>query len=71
MRSSASSVRSGLDFSIKSKCLDPLQGGSCADVVFAKGMGNYETLSELPQEGRFFYIFRGKCPPVVRSLGWG
>jgi len=40
-----------------------------ADLVVAKGMGNYETLSELPQEGRFFYIFRAKCPPVARSLG--
>jgi len=42
-----------------------------ADLVVAKGMGNYETLSELPQEGRFFYIFRAKCPPVARSLGVG
>jgi len=40
-----------------------------ADIVVAKGMGNYETLSELPQAGRFFYIFRAKCPPVARSLG--
>jgi len=40
-----------------------------ADLVVAKGMGNYETLSELPQEGRFFYIFRAKCSPVARSLG--
>lgn len=42
-----------------------------ADLVVAKGMGNYETLSELPQEGRFFYVFRAKCPPVARSLGVG
>jgi uncharacterized protein with ATP-grasp and redox domains len=40
-----------------------------ADLVVAKGMGNYETLSELPQLGRFFYIFRAKCGPVARSLG--
>lgn len=40
-----------------------------ADIVVAKGMGNYETLSELPQVGRFFYIFRAKCAPVARSLG--
>jgi hypothetical protein len=40
-----------------------------AGLVIAKGMGNYETLSELPQTGRFFYIFKAKCPPVARSLG--
>ena len=40
-----------------------------ADLVVAKGMGNYETLSELPQRGRLFYIFRAKCGPVARSLG--
>jgi hypothetical protein len=40
-----------------------------ADLVVAKGMGNYETLSELSQRGRFFYIFRAKCGPVARSLG--
>ena len=40
-----------------------------ADLVVAKGMGNYETLSELPESGKFFYIFRAKCEPVARSLG--
>lgn len=40
-----------------------------ADVIVAKGMGHYETLTELPQDGRFFYIFRAKCAPVARSLG--
>jgi hypothetical protein len=40
-----------------------------ADLVIAKGMGNYETLSELPTSERFFYIFRAKCKPVARSLG--
>jgi len=39
-----------------------------ADLVVAKGMGNYETLSELPENGKFFYIFRAKCGPVARSL---
>ena len=39
------------------------------DLVVAKGMGNYETLSELPESGKFFYIFRAKCGPVARSLG--
>jgi len=40
-----------------------------ADLVVAKGMGNYETLSELPESGKFVYIFRAKCGPVARSLG--
>jgi hypothetical protein len=39
------------------------------DLVVAKGMGNYETLSELPESGKFFYILRAKCGPVARSLG--
>ncbi len=40
-----------------------------ADFVFAKGMGHYEALSELPQEGRFFYCLKAKCRPVADSLG--
>jgi uncharacterized protein with ATP-grasp and redox domains len=40
-----------------------------ANLVVAKGMGNYETLSELPESGKIFYILRAKCGPVARSLG--
>jgi uncharacterized protein with ATP-grasp and redox domains len=40
-----------------------------ADLVFAKGMGNYEGLSELPPEGKFFYCLKAKCQPVADSLG--
>ena len=40
-----------------------------ADLVFAKGMGHYEALSELPSQGRFFYCLRAKCQPVADSLG--
>jgi len=40
-----------------------------ANLVVAKGMGNYETLSEMPESGKFFYILRAKCRPVARSLG--
>lgn len=39
-----------------------------ADLVVAKGMGHYETLTELPQDGRFFYVVKAKCAPVARSL---
>jgi uncharacterized protein with ATP-grasp and redox domains len=40
-----------------------------ADLIFAKGMGHYEALSELPTEGRFFYCLKAKCKPVASSLG--
>jgi uncharacterized protein with ATP-grasp and redox domains len=40
-----------------------------ADLIFAKGMGYYESLSELPAEGKVFYCFRAKCQPVADSLG--
>jgi len=38
------------------------------DLIFAKGMGHYEALSELPTEGRFFYCLKTKCQPVADSL---
>jgi uncharacterized protein with ATP-grasp and redox domains len=40
-----------------------------ADIVFAKGMGHYEALSEFPPEGRFFCCLKAKCQPVADSLG--
>jgi uncharacterized protein with ATP-grasp and redox domains len=40
-----------------------------ADLIFAKGMGYYESLSELPSEGKVFYCLRAKCQPVADSLG--
>jgi len=40
-----------------------------ADLIFAKGMGHYEALSELPANGRFFYCLMAKCQPVANSLG--
>jgi len=40
-----------------------------ADLVLAKGMGCWETLSELPAEGKVFYLLKAKCQPVARSLG--
>jgi len=40
-----------------------------ADLIFAKGMGHYEALSELPPEGKFFYCLMAKCMPVADSLG--
>jgi uncharacterized protein with ATP-grasp and redox domains len=40
-----------------------------ADLIFAKGMGYYEALSELSPKGRFFYCLKAKCQPVSDSLG--
>lgn len=40
-----------------------------ADLIFAKGMGHYEALSELSPEGKFFYCLMAKCQPVADSLG--
>ncbi|MDF2954949.1 MAG: House-cleaning carbohydrate phosphatase [Candidatus Alkanophagales archaeon MCA70_species_2] len=40
-------------------------------LIFAKGMGNYEALSEFDErlKGRLIYVFRAKCKPVARSVG--
>ncbi|MFW5932993.1 MAG: damage-control phosphatase ARMT1 family protein [Candidatus Hadarchaeota archaeon] len=42
-----------------------------SELIVAKGMGNYETISEFEEkfEGRLFYILRAKCIPVARALG--
>ncbi len=40
-----------------------------ADLVLAKGMGYWETLSELPAEEKVFHLLKAKCVPVARSLG--
>lgn len=40
-----------------------------AGLVLAKGMGYWETLSELPAEGRVFHLLKAKCRPVADSLG--
>jgi len=39
-----------------------------ADLIFAKGMGYYESLSELPAQGKVFYCLMAKCQPVADSL---
>lgn len=40
-----------------------------ADLVLAKGMGYWETLSELPAEGKVLHLLKAKCVPVAASLG--
>jgi uncharacterized protein with ATP-grasp and redox domains len=56
----------GIDFSLASTVFK--REFASADLVFAKGMGYYESLSELPAEGRVFYCLRAKCQPVANSL---
>jgi hypothetical protein len=40
-----------------------------SDLIIAKGMANWETLTEYPAPCPTAYIFRTKCEPVARSLG--
>lgn len=38
-----------------------------ADLVLAKGQGNYETLSNADAD--IFFILKAKCPVIARDLG--
>ncbi len=39
------------------------------DLIIAKGMGYYETFTELPQyRDKTFHLLMAKCPPVAKSL---
>jgi hypothetical protein len=38
-----------------------------ADVIIAKGQGNFETLSDSP--GNIYFLFQVKCPVIGRSAG--
>jgi len=38
-----------------------------ADLVIAKGQGNYETLSEVDKN--IFFVLKAKCPVIARDLG--
>ncbi|NJE07351.1 DUF89 domain-containing protein [Thermococcus sp. M39] len=38
-----------------------------ADVIIAKGQGNFETLSEI-KDNRVFFLLKAKCKPVAREL---
>ena len=57
----------GIDFSLASA--EFKREFDSAGLVFAKGMGYYESLTELPAEGRVFHCFKAKCHPVADSLG--
>jgi uncharacterized protein with ATP-grasp and redox domains len=38
-----------------------------ADIVIAKGQGNYETLSEA--DGHIFFLLKAKCPVIAKDIG--
>ena len=38
-----------------------------ADLVVAKGQGNYETLSDVNKN--VFFVLKAKCPVIARDLG--
>lgn len=40
-----------------------------AEVILAKGMANWETLTETPAPCPTMYLFRTKCEPVARAVG--
>ncbi|MDP3182867.1 MAG: ARMT1-like domain-containing protein [Desulfobaccales bacterium] len=39
-----------------------------AQIILAKGMGHFETMSHLG-DPRVFFLLQAKCPPVARALG--
>jgi uncharacterized protein with ATP-grasp and redox domains len=39
-----------------------------ADLILAKGMGHFETMSQIP-DPRIFFLLQAKCPPVAQALG--
>ncbi len=41
---------------------------AAADLILAKGMGHFETLSQFP-DPRVFFLLQAKCPPVAQALG--
>jgi uncharacterized protein with ATP-grasp and redox domains len=42
---------------------------NAADLVIAKGQGNYESLSEVPYKTRVF-LTKVKCPVIARDIGF-
>ena len=40
---------------------------AAADLILAKGMGHFETLSHL-SDSRLFFLLQAKCPPVAAAL---
>jgi uncharacterized protein with ATP-grasp and redox domains len=56
----------GIDFAQASEQF--IEEYNTADLIFAKGMGYYESLSELPATGKVLHCLVAKCGPVAGSL---
>jgi uncharacterized protein with ATP-grasp and redox domains len=53
---------------ILESCSDDFRGRFAgADLIIAKGQGNYETLSDVNKN--IFFILKAKCPVIARDLG--
>jgi len=57
----------GIDFTLASAIFK--REFEAADIILAKGMGYYESLSELPARGKVFHCLRAKCRPVADAIG--
>jgi uncharacterized protein with ATP-grasp and redox domains len=38
-----------------------------ADLIIAKGQGNYETLSEVDKD--IYFLLKAKCPVIAKQIG--
>ena len=56
----------GLTLPETSAIFQKLYGG--ADIILAKGMGHFETMSHL-HDPRIFFLLQAKCLPVAQALG--
>lgn len=59
---------SGIPGTILSECSDEFKTAFAnADLIIAKGQGNFETMNEYPNPIAF--LFLAKCPVVIRAIG--
>ena len=54
---------------ILSQCSPKMRGYyQAADLIISKGQGNYESLSDRPEN--IFFLFKVKCPVIARDSGY-
>jgi len=60
---------SGAPATILSQCSTEMKGYyQAADLIISKGQGNYESLSDSPEN--IFFLFKVKCPVIARDSGY-
>lgn len=60
---------SGAPATILSQCSTKMKGYyQAADLIISKGQGNYESLSDRPEN--IFFLFKVKCPVIARDSGY-